>query len=234
MNGLVAVDGCGVATKDPGSLLVLPLQDPLLVAMGHHQREAVHGPRLARRELWCSLNGLSRRRDARHHALLRHLDTCAALQPALAGATVQLGVLDPRVRLALRNALAHSGAELRVRNVVVVGAPTFEVVVEIDIHCGRLAVEVLALNPCRLILFLTPQDLHAVRGEPPQLLLLAHAVLGSSEACRCHGCGRYRGGGHDGNAAPVARGRPCVIAQGRRVERRVRHALRSRGLHLDA
>mmetsp|Transcript_80567 Transcript_80567/g.207360 ORF Transcript_80567/g.207360 Transcript_80567/m.207360 type:complete len:444 (+) Transcript_80567:126-1457(+) len=86
-----------------------------------------------------------RRRKAGHEAQLRHLvDRQPTLQPALAVAAVGQGVLDPRPRLALRNALAHGAAHLRRGHVVHVRAEDLlvghrELVVHVLVHGAALA-----------------------------------------------------------------------------------------------
>mmetsp|Transcript_104479 Transcript_104479/g.271992 ORF Transcript_104479/g.271992 Transcript_104479/m.271992 type:complete len:328 (+) Transcript_104479:150-1133(+) len=84
---LVAVDGRLVAAEDAGLVVVLPLQQALLVAFGHHQGEAVQrsgGLALARGR---RREGLASGRLAGHQALERLLLGNPFHKPALARAT---------------------------------------------------------------------------------------------------------------------------------------------------
>mmetsp|Transcript_14703 Transcript_14703/g.40368 ORF Transcript_14703/g.40368 Transcript_14703/m.40368 type:complete len:258 (+) Transcript_14703:476-1249(+) len=153
----VAVDIPSVAAEDADSFLVLELQQLLLVGVRDHQGEAKHRP--AQRFGGHSSRGVTRRRSsgrgnnrkegwtvrrqAGHKAGLRLL-ACrqSTLQPALAGAAIQTGVLHPRPRLALHHALAHGAAHLGVRNVVQAHVPsTFHLVLHVFLHLAALAWE---------------------------------------------------------------------------------------------
>mmetsp|Transcript_69194 Transcript_69194/g.195342 ORF Transcript_69194/g.195342 Transcript_69194/m.195342 type:complete len:296 (-) Transcript_69194:82-969(-) len=83
----VAVDGGLVATEDAGLVVVLPLQQALLVAFGHHQGEAIQrsgGLALARGR---RREGLASGRLAGHQALERLLLGNPFHKPALTRAT---------------------------------------------------------------------------------------------------------------------------------------------------
>mmetsp|Transcript_70591 Transcript_70591/g.216294 ORF Transcript_70591/g.216294 Transcript_70591/m.216294 type:complete len:271 (-) Transcript_70591:176-988(-) len=148
LHGLVAVDGSLVAAEDAGLVVVLPPEEPLLVASRHHEREAVEapgGPAGARGHLRQLMAG---RRHAGHEADLVRLVAHRALQPALAGAPVEARVFDPSVRLALRDAPAHRGAHLGRGDVVEIGAPAaVDLVLSVHVHRRGMGRKAPALHP---------------------------------------------------------------------------------------
>mmetsp|Transcript_62718 Transcript_62718/g.134678 ORF Transcript_62718/g.134678 Transcript_62718/m.134678 type:complete len:334 (-) Transcript_62718:293-1294(-) len=154
-DGLIAVDGPRITTEDAHVVLLLPYHQLPFLAGGvgqplwrHDQGEAKQcGLALLRHHRDGGPRIQSLRRYSCHDPMLGGLlRQVAALQPALAFATLETGVLDPHPRSALLVALAQSTAHLRMGDVVhIVAIGAVRRIVGVAIHAGAIGRKVRVL-----------------------------------------------------------------------------------------